>query len=54
LDAVNVAVLAAVDDHDELQAEVDDLADEWGDRVHLRLLGPLAAYDFVVTRTAEG
>jgi hypothetical protein len=53
LDAVNVAVLAAVDDHDELQAEVDDLAEEWGDRVQLRLLGPLAAYDFVVTGTAE-
>jgi hypothetical protein len=54
LDAVNVAVLAAVDDEDELQAEVDDLAEVWGDRVHVRLLGPLAAYDFVISRTAEG
>jgi hypothetical protein len=54
LDAVNVAVLAAVDQEDELQAAVDDLAQDWDGRVKLRLLGPLAAYDFVVTRTAEG
>jgi hypothetical protein len=54
LDAVNVAVLAAVEDEDELQAEVDDLAEGWGDRVNVRLLGPLAAYDFVVSQAAEG
>jgi Gas vesicle synthesis protein GvpL/GvpF len=50
LDAVNIAVLAEVADEEELQATVDDLAEDWRGRVEVRLLGPLAAYDFVVTR----
>jgi len=54
LDAVNVAFLAEVDQQEELQAKVDDLAENWDGRVELRLLGPLAAYDFVVTRKPEG
>lgn len=54
LDAVNVAVLAAVDDEGRLQDAVDGLAQDWAGRVRLRLLGPLAAYDFVVTRAAAG
>jgi hypothetical protein len=54
LDAVNVAVLAKVDQEDELQAKVNDLAENWGGRVDVRLLGPLAAYDFVVTRATGG
>jgi Gas vesicle synthesis protein GvpL/GvpF len=54
LDAVNVAFLAEVDQQEELQARVDDLSENWDGRVELRLLGPLAAYDFVVTRKSEG
>jgi hypothetical protein len=54
LDAVNVALLAEVELQDELQATVDDLAESWDARVDLRLLGPLAAYDFVVTRKQAG
>ncbi|MEO3760016.1 GvpL/GvpF family gas vesicle protein [Mycobacterium sp. B14F4] len=54
LDAVNVAVLAEVDHQDELQGIVDDIAETWRGRVALRLLGPLAAYDFVVTHRSEG
>jgi hypothetical protein len=54
LDAVNIAVLAQVDQQEELQAKVDDLAESWEGRVEVRLLGPLAAYDFVVTRTPGG
>jgi hypothetical protein len=54
LDAVNIAVLAKVDQQDELQEKVNDLAENWGGRVEVRLLGPLAAYDFVVTRAPEG
>jgi len=54
LDAINLAILAAVDEQDELQAEVDGLAKEWDGRVQMRLLGPLAAYDFVVTRKPKG
>jgi hypothetical protein len=52
LDAVNLAVLANVDEQDRLQETVDELGKQWGGRVELRLLGPLAAYDFVVTRSA--
>ncbi|WP_029116309.1 GvpL/GvpF family gas vesicle protein [Mycobacterium sp. URHB0044] len=54
LDAVNVALLAEVDQQEELQAKVDDLAENWDGRVEMRLLGPLAAYDFVVARKPEG
>jgi hypothetical protein len=54
LDAVNVALLVEVDQQEELQAKVDDLAENWDGRVEVRLLGPLAAYDFVVTRKPEG
>jgi hypothetical protein len=54
LDAVNVAVLAAVDDEDQLQDVVDGLVEDWRGRVQVRLMGPVAAYDFVVTRTATG
>lgn len=54
LDAVNVAVLAEVDHQQELQSIVDDLSENWQGRVELRLLGPLAAYDFVVARKPKG
>jgi hypothetical protein len=54
LDAVNVALLAEVNQQEELQAKVNDLAENWDGRVEVRLLGPLAAYDFVVTRKPEG
>lgn len=49
-DAVHLACLARTDQQDELEALVDDLADQWSGRVKLRLLGPLAAYDFVAAR----
>jgi hypothetical protein len=54
LDAVNVALLMEVDQQEELQAKVNDLAENSNGRVELRLLGPLAAYDFVVSRKPEG
>jgi gas vesicle protein GvpL/GvpF len=54
LDAVNVALLAQVDQHEELQEKVDELAENWAGRVEIRLMGPLAAYDFVVTRNPVG
>lgn len=48
-DAVNVAVLVDVAKQEELERAVDDLASEWEGRVEVRLLGPMAPYDFVVT-----
>jgi hypothetical protein len=49
-DAVHVACLAETDKESELEDAVERLAGEWEDRVDLRLLGPLAAYDFVVSK----
>jgi hypothetical protein len=47
LDAVYTAFLVTTDAADELVAAVARLARDWGDRVDLNLIGPLAAYDFV-------
>lgn len=54
LDAVSVALLAALEDEAKLQDTLDELVEQWRGRVQLRLLGPLAAYDFVVTRAETG
>ncbi|WP_243754394.1 GvpL/GvpF family gas vesicle protein [Labedaea rhizosphaerae] len=50
--AVHLACLAETERQDELESVVDELAAEWEGRVEIRLLGPLAAYDFVVTEQA--
>jgi hypothetical protein len=52
-DAVHVACLAETEREAELEEAVERVATEWEGRVDLRLLGPLAAYDFVVSRAAE-
>jgi Gas vesicle synthesis protein GvpL/GvpF len=49
LDAVYGAFLVETDKADELREAVGRLAEEWRDRIELRLLGPLAAYDFTGT-----
>jgi Gas vesicle synthesis protein GvpL/GvpF len=55
LDAVNVAFLLKSDQEDELREVIGELAGDWQGRVELRVLGPTAVYDFVVTaETAEG
>lgn len=54
LDAVYVACLAEVGKQSDLENAVGELAAHWQDRVHLRLLGPLAAYDFVTTHQGRG
>jgi hypothetical protein len=48
-DAVHVALLVPLESEPDLEALLDRLAEHWGERVELRLLGPLAPYDFVVT-----
>ena len=50
---VFLPVLAETDREKDLEAAIGELAKEWDGRVEVRLLGPLAAYDFVVTRTPE-
>lgn len=46
-DAINAALLVKSNQSEDLTRAVDDLAAEWEDRLELRLLGPMAAYDFV-------
>lgn len=54
LDAVNLAVLLDLDKEDDLMAAVGELGQRWQGRVELRVLGPMAAYDFVTAGQAEG
>lgn len=50
LDAANVAFLIEEDSEDELDQVVEDLGNRWEGRVELRVLGPMAPYDFVGAR----
>lgn len=52
-EAAQVAVLVEVARQEELEEAVEALAQEWQGRVDMRLLGPMAAYDFVVTRKPD-
>ena len=53
-DAVHVALLAEVDREGEVQEIVDRLNEKGKGRTQLRLLGPLAPYDFVVASAPAG
>jgi Gas vesicle synthesis protein GvpL/GvpF len=50
-DAVHVACLVDLAKQDDLESALDELAQKWGDRVAVRLLGPLAPYDFVIAKS---
>jgi Gas vesicle synthesis protein GvpL/GvpF len=45
--AADAAFLVADDDRAAFQKAVDDLSCRWAGRIRLRVLGPLAPYDFV-------
>jgi hypothetical protein len=47
LDAVYAAFLVETGKAEALRHAVEQLAGDWQDRMELRLIGPLAAYDFV-------
>jgi hypothetical protein len=47
LDAVHVAFLVETDREEEIERVAADLARRWAGHVEVRLLGPMAAYDFV-------
>jgi len=49
LDAAHVAFLVAEGEADEAEQVVDDVAADWEGRIDVRLLGPMAPYDFVST-----
>ncbi len=48
---MQIAVLFEVDRQDELEQAVGELSERWDNRVTMRLLGPMAPYDFIVART---
>ncbi|MFG1948567.1 GvpL/GvpF family gas vesicle protein [Nonomuraea sp. NPDC048826] len=48
-DAAHVAVLVTQDGQAEFEQAVDELAGRWQGRAEVRLLGPMAPYDFVGT-----
>jgi Gas vesicle synthesis protein GvpL/GvpF len=52
LDAVHVALLVETTRRADLEQAVTGLAADWEGRVELRLLGPLAPYDFTTTQMA--
>jgi hypothetical protein len=53
-DAVNVALLVAVDHERDVERVIENLAREWEGRIDLQLLGPMAAYDFAGPGRGEG
>ncbi|MFD2355504.1 GvpL/GvpF family gas vesicle protein [Nonomuraea ferruginea] len=48
-EAAHVAALVERDRQAEFEQAVDELARRWSGRVEVRLLGPMAPYDFVGT-----
>ncbi|MEZ5152188.1 GvpL/GvpF family gas vesicle protein [Rhodococcus zopfii] len=53
-DAAHVAVLVELSRQRDLEDIVRSLAQEWEGRAEMDLLGPMAAYDFVMKREPEG
>lgn len=53
-DSANIAVLVDTARQDELEHAVSDMASQWDGRIRVRLLGPMAPYDFVITAAPEG
>ncbi|HET6500804.1 MAG TPA: GvpL/GvpF family gas vesicle protein [Amycolatopsis sp.] len=53
VDAVHIACLVETARQADLEAAIDRVARGWTGRVEVRLLGPLAPYDFIVTHTEE-
>jgi hypothetical protein len=49
MDAAHVALLEDVDQHVDVEDALTEMADKWAGRADVRLLGPMAPYDFVVT-----
>jgi hypothetical protein len=54
LDAVNTALLIKTAGQGEVEQAVDKVARDWAGRVSVRVLGPMAPYDFVTTLQPEG
>ncbi|MBB2911608.1 hypothetical protein FHS43_002881 [Streptosporangium becharense] len=53
-DAAHLALLAETRREPEIAQVLDTFAERWTDRVELRLLGPMAPYDFVTAQGQQG
>ncbi|MFF5211708.1 GvpL/GvpF family gas vesicle protein [Streptosporangium sp. NPDC000396] len=53
-DAVHLALLVETDRRTEIEKALEEFGRRWEGRTDLRLLGPLAPYDFVITQEQEG
>jgi len=51
--AADVAFLVADEDRPRFEQATDDLGERWSGRIGLRMLGPLAPYDFVPSHPEE-
>jgi hypothetical protein len=54
LDAAHVAFLVDTDKEDDMARVIENLAHDWQGWIDVRLIGPMAAYDFVGTVGPEG
>lgn len=51
--AADAAFLVSDEDRPQFEQAVDELGDRWAGRIRLRMLGPLAPYDFVPAHPEE-
>jgi Gas vesicle synthesis protein GvpL/GvpF len=54
LDAVHAALLVQTSHQDDLEQALSGLASDWEGRIEIRLLGPMAPYDFTPAPIAPG
>jgi len=54
LDAAHVAFLVDTDKEDDMERVIENLAHDWQGWIEVRLIGPMAAYDFVGSAELEG
>jgi hypothetical protein len=53
LDAAHIAMLVPEQEEDEMAQDLNDLAEMWRGRATIRVLGPMAPYDFVAVPAPE-
>jgi hypothetical protein len=54
MDAIHLALLVETDRQEELGQKIEEFSRQWAGRIDLRLLGPMAPYDFVATQKPGG
>jgi Gas vesicle synthesis protein GvpL/GvpF len=54
LDAANIAMLVAQEREEDMERALNELAEMWRGRATVRLIGPMAPYDFVAVPVPDG